>query len=414
MNLLRLNQNAKTDWSIVVLVFAMTTSVFTERRIITGVGISELIILALGGMVFSGRIPKIPETREKSNILQYFKGVMITIPLGVLWNLVTVRSTFQMVHDFLAFCLAWYLSEFVLKNLITKEKVIEIVYLFLLMGFIVDVWYLKMYRGGSGLYEDARFCGYSTDPNQVVEALCFIPWIGLFFIDYANQKKLPRFYIWGAVGAIMLAIYIGLATDSDSFNLANMVACCVWGIVHYKLTGKSWPIVVIIFVGICYLIYSGGINNVIYRMDNYYNEIAAKDNQLNVRTKVWKYGIMAFFHSPLFGNGPGAHSGNWFPFGKVESHNTYIYILMDHGIIGFILLMTIFKTLIIKIIQSHSSYLLAAMMAMLVFCFFHSFQRMPLFWFYLFLFNCMAEYNVDRLKILYSKYTSENFKLYNI
>ena len=47
MNLLRINQNAKTDWPIIVLSFAMTTSVFTERRIITGIGIPELLILAM-------------------------------------------------------------------------------------------------------------------------------------------------------------------------------------------------------------------------------------------------------------------------------------------------------------------------------------------------------------------------------
>ncbi len=395
MNLLRLNQNAKTDWSIVVLVFAMTTSVFTERRIITGIGIPELLILAMGGMVFSGRILKVPETQEHSIIMQYFKGVMITIPLGVLWNLMTVRSTFQMMHDFLAFCLAWYLSEFVLKNYITKENVVEIIYLFLLFGFIVDVWYLKMYRGGSGFFADTtRFAGYSSDPNQVVEALCFIPWLGLFFIDYVNQKKLPRFYIWGTIGAILLSIYIGHVTDSDSYKLSNMVACCIWAVAHKKFTGKSWAIFIALFVGIAYIIYSGGISDIFGGMQNYYNEIATKDNQLNTREKVWKYGIIAFFHSPLFGNGPGAHSGNWGPFLKVESHNTYIYILMDHGIIGLILLLTILKNISIKIIKSRSSYLFAAMSGLLVFCFFHSFQRMPLFWFYIFLFSRLAEFSM--------------------
>lgn len=399
MNLLNLNQRVRTDWPTVALVFAMTTSVFTERRIITGVGIPELIILVLGVMVLSGRIPKTLETRGNSNILQYFKGVMITIPLGILWNLVTVRSTFQMVHDFMAFCLAWYLSELILKNFITKERVIDIIYLFLLFGLIVDIWYLKMYRGGSGYFEDSmRFAGYSSDPNQVVEALCFIPWLGLFFIDYISKNRLPRFYAWGTIGAILISIYIGLATDSDSYTLANMVACCIWALAHYKLTGKSWPIIVVILVGIAYIINSGGISNVFSNVDSYYEEIATKDNQLNIRIKVWRYGMMAFFHSPLFGNGPGAHSGNWWAFGNVESHNTYIYILMDHGIIGFILLIIIFKELIKKIIRSRSSYLLASIVAMLVFCFFHSFQRMPLFWFYLFLFNCMAEYNMHPQK----------------
>ena len=42
---------------MVALVFAMTTSVYMERRIIKGVEIPELIILALGKMVLSGHMP---------------------------------------------------------------------------------------------------------------------------------------------------------------------------------------------------------------------------------------------------------------------------------------------------------------------------------------------------------------------
>ncbi len=392
MNPLKLDQNAKLDWPVALLALGMTASVFTERRLITGVGLPELSFLFLGWLAYSGKLPKSNIAETENYLIPYFKGVAIIIPLGIAWNLMTVQSTFSMVHDLLAFCLAFFISKWVLENIITEDNANELIYLYILFGLIVDLWYVKMYRGGSGLFVDTdRFCGYSSDPNQIAEAIFLIPWFGFYFIDYVKKHNLPSVYLWGTVAAIAISIYIGEITDSDSYKAANMAAFCAWAVSHKILSGKSWPLLLIIvaFVAFC-LVKGYGFSNLFGDAEHYFQETAVKDNQLNTRFNVWKYGIVAFFHSPLFGNGPGAHSGNWGPFLRVESHNTYIYILMDHGLIGFALLMSIFITLGKKIVQAHSSYLAAIYVGLLVFCFFHSFQRMPLFWFYLYLGNCMA------------------------
>jgi O-antigen ligase len=250
-----------------------------------------------------------------------------------------------------------------------------------------------MWRAGSGLFVDSnRFCGYSSDPNQVAEAIIFVPWLGFAFIEYVLRHKLSKLYIWWTGVAIVLSIYIGHVTDSDSYTAANVAAFCAWCLGYKMLTGKSWPLLVILVAVIAYCLIKGyDFSTLFSSADDYFQKTAAKDNQLNTRIGVWKHGIGAFWHSPIFGNGPGAYSGNWHPFGKCEPHNTFIYILMDHGIVGFGMIMSIFIRLGKKILTSRSPHLLAMFCGMLVFCFFHSFQRMPLFWFYLFLFNCMAE-----------------------
>lgn len=396
MNLL-IFRGKQLGWPLILLVFAMTTSVFTSLRFITGVGVSELIILFLGALVFIGRISKPEQHGADKRLFAYFKGVAFTIPLGIAWNLMTVHSTFQMVHDLLAFCLAWYLTFFVLDNLVQKKCVYEIIYLFILFGFIADLWYLRMYHGGAGFFFDTeRFCGYSTDPNQIAEAIILIPWLGLLFIEYVKKEKMPAFYTYGAIAAIILSIHIGNITDSDAYIAANLAACCTWAFAAKALSGKSWPFFVIIFGVLVYLLWQNNSLSDLYdKIQAYYKEVAEKDNQMDTRINVWKYGIEAFFHSPIFGNGPGAHSGNWFAFGKIESHNTYVYILMDHGLIGFCLLVSYLIKVGKKIISSHSAPLSACLAGLLVFCFFHSFQRMPLFWFYLCLINSLAEHKVS-------------------
>ena len=397
MRLWTIEKGSRTQWTLALLTLAMTISVFTEKRFITGIGVSELIVLGLGAYQWKRSRHLFDADKGSYFLTKYFHLVAPLIPLGIAWNLLTVNSTFQMVHDLLAFCFSWYLTAWVLQKMVKVENTIDIIRLFLLFGIVVNVWYLLMYRNGVGFFFSShRFCGYSSDPNQVAEALILTPWLTLFLLrEEKRQGRVHPLHYVLAVISIYLAIQVGWLTDSDSFMVAMYFSVATWICAYAILRNKPW-IFLVLFVGLALVVmltdYSVG--RLLADADGYYRETALKDNQMNTRLKVWMNGLKAFLHSPLFGNGPGAHSGNWAPFGNVESHNTYIYILMNHGIMGFLVLGGILMKIVKQMMRNKDEIMFAAFAGMLIFCFFHSFQRMPLFWFYLMLFYVIC--SLDR------------------
>jgi O-antigen ligase len=64
----------------------------------------------------------------------------------------------------------------------------------------------------------------------------------------------------------------------------------------------------------------------------------ASSGTLTGRTTIWKYGLLAWQEQPLFGHGLGAFRKVVNPFSISESaHNTFISLLVETGLIGFML-----------------------------------------------------------------------------
>lgn len=384
----------QTTFTEKIFVFAMVCSVWTQLRVASIIGISEILILLiafLGKYSYSEDMPEYYYAQS-----QYVKVVAFIIPIGIVWNFMTANSQFQMAHDFFAFIYVGILVYRVLNRMKIYENLMGILYNYFFFETIINVVYFAMYSAGMGMYYEERFEGFGTDPNQLAEVLLLVPWMCLYFLRKLREEKPSNAFFARLVciACLVSSVYIGLLTESDSFNLSLVIGLIVYLLLEtgkILSTGQGSKIVLLLdVVGIGYGLSHA--SQLMVKFSEIFTKTAEDANQLVGRQKVWLHGFQAFLNSPIFGNGPGAFSGNWWAFGNMETHNTYIYIMMDFGIIGlFLLLVILFRAgKMTRIAQA--SEMTAAFVGFLIFNWFHSFHRMPLFWFFIYMFISVGLY----------------------
>lgn len=98
----------------------------------------------------------------------------------------------------------------------------------------------------------------------------------------------------------------------------------------------------------------------------------------NGRTDLWKTAIDVISQSPIFGFGPGTHSGE-VPFGGVEAHMLILDLGMQGGLIFMTtLLVVIFSSLYLS--RAYGIYIFLAVLACFVEQIAHNVSRYPVFW----------------------------------
>ena len=391
----------RATWTERLFAIAMVVSVMTQIRIADIIGISEVIILALGVIGKYSNTESIPRYHERQD--QFLKWIFILMPLGLLWNLITQRFFAQTGHDLFAWVFIAYLCLAVLNKLKIYENLLGIIYSYLFFETIANAVYIVMYLRGMGFYDEGfeRFEGLSLDPNQLTESMFLVPFISLFFVRRVmSDKPKNRFFcILIALACTASSIYVCMTTDSDSFTLAMLVGVVAYLVFEtvkvFVMRGGNKLVLVADAAGVFYFLTHT--DSILAYANKFLEETAEDANQFDVRQAVWKNGLKAFLNSPIFGNGPGSFSGRWGPFGGAESHNTYIYIMMDFGLIGIVLLLLLFYNAFKEINYTKSAEIIGAFASFLVFNFFHSFQRMSLFWFFIYFFIAVGINEEQRL-----------------
>lgn len=386
---------------------ALVCSIWTQIRVASVIGISELLLLYIG---MCGKCSTTENIREYQRTqMQYVKLLMVVIPFGIAWNLLTVNNHMQMAHDLFAFVFVGFLILKVFKKVKIYENLLGILYSFFVFQTIVNIIYFGMYAAGMGMYYGERFAGFSSDPNQLGEVLFLVPCMGVYFLKKIKEQRPENIVECRLICLVCLfsSITIGILTESDTFIISSIVALAVYLLletVKVITTGKGSKLIIVIDI-IILLFFILQHDEIKSFADNYYMETVQDANQLDTRERVWLHGFQAFLHSPIVGNGPGAYSGNWFAFGNMESHNTYIYIMMDYGIVGLFALLSMLWAAWKGTRKALSSEMSAAFISFLVFNWFHSFHRMPLFWFFIYLFISVgiAEWHSNKNKKVATK-----------
>jgi O-antigen ligase len=293
-------------------------------------------------------------------------------------------------HDLLAFV---FVSSFSVAFLIwlpaNKDfKKLLLVYLSFIIFSLFIIFYLPFLVPFLDPWLDGvRFMGWSTDPNQLSILLSPIPFLSLHLFTLSNNILEKSWYIF----LILMTFVLGIATQSDSLRLGWTIAILVAlflgiyrgvskGMVSYFRPDKKFVIkqllllslfLIILFLG--YVVYE----QVYAVMSDLYNY----GSQGGDRLTLWGNAIAALFHSPLFGLGPGAHSGYAQPFLDFEAHNTFIDWAASYGIIGLICYLSLLGWVGWKAWKSGSSILVAALISLVGYSVFVYVARHIVFWF---------------------------------
>lgn len=192
----------------------------------------------------------------------------------------------------------------------------------------------NMYFGG------VRFSPFADNPHQFGCLISMFPFIGYKMFD--REKSIVRKVI--NLLMIIFNIQMGIATGNDT--LIVLWLFCFIILLYYKMEKgiksnikkKYFFILIISIIIICLLVFLKNVSDVIY------NLFVVRDMG-GARIKLWINGVSAGYKSFLFGLGPGAHSGFYGPYEGVETHNMFLQLFTQSGIIGVFIYILLIKKL---------------------------------------------------------------------
>lgn len=381
------------NWEIVWLATGIALTTATQLRVGAPIGIGEVMLSAW--MLLVGMRSPLVKYRLITPLTRVFFWFwlvsFIALTLGILIAEFRGVTSSGVYHDGFAFifacvfCLCLTISirtPEILNKLIANNLVFSTISMTIL--FCGGVPFLSAWYGGS------RFAGWARNPNQIALLISMIPFllIHLFLSARKPQKKLGYGFL------IFCSIVVGLATDSDALMIGwaigflTIIALIAYrSFFNYMQNTKTSQRVINIYkalIGIFILLMILFVAYLFYeKLTAVSTSIYNKGDQGSVRLILWKQGITAISSSPLFGLGPGAHSGIKEPFLDFEAHNTFIDWGSSSGIVGLIVYVTLLGWAGWKAWRNGFSVLVAAVISLAVFSSFHFVLRHVVFWFYL-------------------------------
>jgi O-antigen ligase len=233
-----------------------------------------------------------------------------------------------------------------------------------------------------------RFMAWAQNPNQIAIAICGLPFVALLLIARSRWWFLR--VIYGLLG--LSAIALGRATDSDALSVAWICGGIVGALsvllrarARYRPLARAACMALAICTPVVILYFAlAKPIDVQARIDFLLNkETQGGRGQGAVRFDLWANGLQAIAASPIVGFGPGSYSGSSGPFEGSEAHSTPIDWAMSSGVLGMMLLATLFYKAASQSYRSGVASLQALFCALFVFSAVHYVLRHPLFWMYL-------------------------------
>ncbi|PLS01122.1 O-antigen ligase family protein [Neobacillus cucumis] len=289
-----------------------------------------------------------------------YKAYVVLLFLCFTFEQVFKRSDFVNLYSLLRFIYFWGLF------------IVGTLYFVYLLGIRSLLGFSLTYAGSN------IFSPFANDYHQFAYFVAPLPFIGLYIIT--KEKSLLNKMI--AFFGILLSINIGLATTSSTlvsaWGVATMCFCVLKASEFLRKQKSSFSINIALG---CFLLFFLiiGYGKVILFVQNFFHGDTNGENRLII----WGNAIKAWLHSPIFGLGPGSYSGT-FVFGGFEAHNTFLQILTQAGILGGIL----YILLVSKLLKTtrFNTYILCAVITLLMYGFGINDLRRTVLWFYYILF----------------------------
>lgn len=211
---------------------------------------------------------------------------------------------------------------------------------YVLGSYVAAVNTVMVFRAGLGT-TNRRFAAENFDPNDLGMTLALgIPmswYLGMTF-QQPLVRWLCRLYMPLALVAIGL-------TGSRGALIASIIALLIVPLSMTQLSPGR-------IAGGILLVFISGAAAVTFIPDTSWKRFATTRQEvvggnLNSRLVVWKMGLRAFSHRPLMGYGTSGF--NWAV--RSQSHNSYLAVLVEQGIIGFAMYAAMFIAVFIKIMR---------------------------------------------------------------
>jgi len=227
-------------------------------------------------------------------------------------------------------------QKYMLEHVHLINKIVVVFFTTTQLFLLIYTQQLSTFGPINGWYGDVRFVGWTNNPNQLALYTTVFLLITLYY--FIHSQKISRKVVYLL---ILLGLgWIGIKTESDALQLSWFIGLCLLLILLW-IKVVSAPIKVF-WKGLWFkiLIPLAAVHTVITfrspisdKITETLLKIYEEGDQGATRFNLWLKGIKALESSPMFGLGPGRHSGETL-FRKEEAHNMYIDITTNVGILG--------------------------------------------------------------------------------
>lgn len=391
------NNNQMSNLNKRIIAFSIVFVGFTQLRI-GFIGIGELSILFLFVLALSKvknimnwKIPVGEFQFTKLWVLLFF---IMSLGLGINKMFYAKYGDSDWVFDIFAYfyiIILCFTLEILFHNITEICELDDLLFkIFLFGGTVVAMLYvLASHRtsifGFTLWYGGIRFSPFAVNPHQFAYFIAPLPFLGLRFLA-KQQKKAKKLYI---LILIIFSILSGIATKSDTLKYAFVIGMISFILINYKNRIKYIPVFIITTLLIIFTIAIS--SNFITNSINYF-----KLNN-NGRIDIWSSAIGIILRSPLVGHGPGSHTllSNGY---IMETHNAYLTILIQSGMIGFIYY-SMFLVRRLKVIFN-DVYLFSGIITLLVYGIGGTQLRRVSFWmFFIIYYKYSKLKDIERMKI---------------
>ena len=253
----------------------------------------------------------------------------------VYFCLQTVFSPYSSITDSTKFIAQALLTCFLFKVCITECEHRYLIYGF---EFVISIWAVFIIQSclAAGptrlIHASIELFGSKIDPNYIGIPLVSAIILLMNDILHVSNKKLLAFLVLG-----YLLNTIAIVETSSRGNLISFAAGNALVVVNYlrntRTSFKKYIVVAVVAVGFVYSLRY--LNNLF--ADNF-ARMTEIDSESGGRLELWKYSVQLWttdVSTIIFGNGFGAvaNMGS----SALCSHNTYLQLLSETGLVGFIL-----------------------------------------------------------------------------
>jgi O-antigen ligase len=312
-------------------------SVPWERMIvIPGVGILSRLTgmialgLALIAMVVTGR-------------MRPWRGFHLAALLFVILAGLSVITLRQIPPKFWTYVLLMIVVWMVWELAPTRKRVLGLLTAYVLGAYVAALETILLARSQAGL---RRFAAGGVDPNDFAMTLALaLPMAWYLGITY--HRPIMR---WICRAYVPIGFMAVILTGSRGGMLTSIVAMLVVPLTMTRLSPGRLATVILV------LIVSGSLV-VVYVPDSIKKRLgttttSVEDLSLGGRFRIWQGAVKAFAQQPFFGYGTAEFKNAVRPFGVGQlAHNSYLSILVEQGLVGFLLWATMFITVIMAALR---------------------------------------------------------------
>lgn len=299
-----------------------------------------VVAVALGvGALFS---PRHLSVRRPSLLLVAMGTFVLWSFASYFWSInpdVTLDHSLTFVQLFAMACLVWQLCQ-------TPREQQTLLQAYVLGALVSTSTSVANFAAGNAQESYNRFYATGFDPNNFATTLA----LGIPMAWFLTSSYRHRFLYWLNLLYIPWAMFVIVLSASRGGFLVTAIALAIIPLTYAKLSLRRKLGFLLLLTAGTYGLFqlSGDLQSRlvpnIERLSSTTTELTK--GTLNSRTKIWAAGLEVFTHSPRPWLGTGSGTFDYAVEPLLDrpraSHNAYLSVLVDLGLVGFVLFLSFF------------------------------------------------------------------------